>query len=428
MQGSAPEQALARAPLPPRDELRRLGESLGPFVVLDLETTGLDPVSAEVIEVGALRVGRDGEVGLFHSLVRPSKHASPDDRAADRASRCGPGGRPRLAGGRARAGHLHGGRHRRCAQRGVRAGVRGFRSSQAARVPRHPGARLRPAARMEVALSGGSGTSDVRPSRVPSCAGRLARHARCACGVGEEIHRGDHDALAATIRQLGAGWSWEPLFEGRGASGASARGRGGGVRVEAPERPAIPPEWLSEDFVRDLLLDEPRWQAHVPSYRAREGQIELALGILRAFREDRIVAAEAGTGIGKTLAYTLVSLLHALVHGERVIVSSANRTLQERVVLEEVPRVAAVLGIGPPGAVILKGRANYGSAWRARELARAPAELGFAGLRPASRIYLETFFRAGCAGGPRRVRRLVAQSRPDAADGTRSDQLRLRLR
>src|SRR5690606_27145725 len=109
---------------------------------------------------------------------------------------------------------------------------------------------------------------------------------------------------------------------------------------------------------------------------------------LVALREDRALAAEAGTGIGKTLAYALVGLLHALHTNERVVVSSANRTLQERVVDEELPRIAAVLGIPPQPAIVLKGRANYGSTTRALDLATRPADFGFPDLPAATRLYL----------------------------------------
>src|SRR5262249_55536964 len=160
-------------------------------------------------------------------------------------------------------------------------------------------------------------------------------------------------------------WSWRPFVErGGGAVSSPLHLVGEAVPERSavpaerrrPSAPAVPAVWLEPDFVRSLLADEERWQAAFPGYRARVRQIDLACAMLEAFRSERAFAAEAGTGIGKTLAYGLVSLLHVLHTGERVVISSANRTLQERVVREELPRIAAVLGVAPPAAIVLKGR------------------------------------------------------------------------
>ena len=206
---------------------------------------------------------------------------------------------------------------------------------------------------------------------------------------------GEHRELAGPLRRLD--WSWGRLLESAPGSGLGALDPGGrsavATALEAPRRRTpIPAEWYGAEFVTTLLADEARWQRHVPGYRAREGQIELARALLVALREDRAVAAEAGTGIGKTLAYALVALLHALHKGERVVVSSANRTLQERVVEEELPRIAAVLGLPEQPALVLKGRANYGCAARATELALRPGDFGFGGLSAAARLYLTSYF------------------------------------
>lgn len=61
--GQPPRKAINLAPLPPR------------FVVLDLETTGLDPVRNEIIEIGAIRVNRDSGIhDTFRTLVKPVRH------------------------------------------------------------------------------------------------------------------------------------------------------------------------------------------------------------------------------------------------------------------------------------------------------------------------------------------------------------------
>lgn len=66
------------------------------------------------------------------------------------------------------------------------------------------------------------------------------------------------------------------------------------------------------------------------------------------------LVVEAGTGIGKTLAY----LVPALLSGERVIISTGTKTLQDQLFFRDLPMVAETLGLSVKPA-LLKGRANY---------------------------------------------------------------------
>ncbi|NCF61614.1 MAG: DEAD/DEAH box helicase [Gammaproteobacteria bacterium] len=66
------------------------------------------------------------------------------------------------------------------------------------------------------------------------------------------------------------------------------------------------------------------------------------------------LVVEAGTGIGKTLAY----LVPALRNGERVIISTGTKTLQDQLFFRDIPLVVEALGISVRTA-LLKGRANY---------------------------------------------------------------------
>src|SRR5687768_17417626 len=64
--------------------------------------------------------------------------------------------------------------------------------------------------------------------------------------------------------------------------------------------------------------------------------------------------AEAGTGTGKTYAY----LVPALLSGQRVIISTGTRALQDQLYHRDLPRVREALGAGVTTA-LLKGRSNY---------------------------------------------------------------------
>ncbi|MGA8043631.1 MAG: helicase C-terminal domain-containing protein [Terracidiphilus sp.] len=88
-------------------------------------------------------------------------------------------------------------------------------------------------------------------------------------------------------------------------------------------------------------------------YEYRTGQLEMAKAVERALAERRHLIVEAGTGTGKTLAY----LLPALRTGQRVIVSTGTKALQDQLFFRDVPFLETLLG--PLRVCYMKGRANY---------------------------------------------------------------------
>src|SRR5581483_8708894 len=68
-------------------------------------------------------------------------------------------------------------------------------------------------------------------------------------------------------------------------------------------------------------------------YEYRPGQFEMAKAVERALSEQRHLIVEAGTGTGKTLAY----LLPSLRTGQRVIISTGTKNLQEQLFFKDVP-------------------------------------------------------------------------------------------
>jgi ATP-dependent DNA helicase DinG len=88
-------------------------------------------------------------------------------------------------------------------------------------------------------------------------------------------------------------------------------------------------------------------------YEYRPGQLEMARAVEKALKEKHHLIVEAGTGTGKTLAY----LLPALRLGQRVIVSTGTRNLQEQIFFKDIPFLESLLG--PLQVTYMKGRANY---------------------------------------------------------------------
>ena len=106
-----------------------------------------------------------------------------------------------------------------------------------------------------------------------------------------------------------------------------------------------------------------------PAFRPRSGQTEMALAVAETLERGGSLVVEAGTGVGKTFAY----LVPALLSGERVLISTATKALQDQLFARDLPRLASAFGL-PVRLALLKGRASYLCPHRL-ELARREALL-----------------------------------------------------
>ena len=95
-----------------------------------------------------------------------------------------------------------------------------------------------------------------------------------------------------------------------------------------------------------------------PDFEYREAQQRMAVEVGQALERQRPVIIEAGTGVGKSLAYLIPSVLFALRTRRKAVISTHTINLQEQLVAKDLPIVQRVLGT-PFSAVLLKGRANY---------------------------------------------------------------------
>ena len=108
----------------------------------------------------------------------------------------------------------------------------------------------------------------------------------------------------------------------------------------------------------------------MPGYEERPGQIDMSGAILRAFNEREHLMIEAGTGVGKSLAYLIPSILWAWTNDTPVIISTATRNLQFQLINSDIPKALGVLHPRDPATpqprnpatfkvALLKGRGNY---------------------------------------------------------------------
>jgi ATP-dependent DNA helicase DinG len=146
----------------------------------------------------------------------------------------------------------------------------------------------------------------------------------------------------------------------------------GDFSVELPDTPDSSAR-VAEEAVESILREGGALSECQEGFEERTGQIMLAKGIARAFNESEVILAEAGTGTGKSIAYLMPSIMFASAAGERVIVSTNTKNLQEQLFFKDIPILAKVLD---PGfrAVILKGRGNYICLSRWRRLVDFPEQ------------------------------------------------------
>lgn len=96
----------------------------------------------------------------------------------------------------------------------------------------------------------------------------------------------------------------------------------------------------------------------LPGFERRPEQEALATAVADAFSGGRHLAAEAGTGVGKTMAYLVPAALWSLRCDVPVVVSTNTKNLQEQIVRKDLPAIAARLR-APLRFALVKGRSNY---------------------------------------------------------------------
>ena len=96
----------------------------------------------------------------------------------------------------------------------------------------------------------------------------------------------------------------------------------------------------------------------MPGYESRREQMEMAAAVADAFSSGRHLVAEAGTGVGKTMAYLVPSVLWSLANKVPVVISTNTKNLQEQIYRKDLPLIAGLLR-SPVRFALIKGRSNY---------------------------------------------------------------------
>lgn len=345
------------------------------YVALDLETTGLDPEHDEIIEVGAVRFTDERVLDTYQTLVNPRR---PLSARVQRLTGIQPSDLERAPSFAAIARE-----------------VEDFIGADPV-VGQNIRFDLEFLARRGVVARGPAyDTRDLAALLLP----HLRRHSLRT--IVEELliefpvqHRALEDAKAAQQAFLllkerltevepellaeaarlseASDWGLRFLFRevtGNGFSPAPNRWSPGGrssLTVARPKpfgpelRPEADPQPVTHQEVRELL--EERAARVMEGFERRDEQLAMAEAVRRALTSGERLVVEAGTGVGKSLAYLAPSALHAVRNGARVVISTNTINLQEQLIGNDIPLVRSLLedaGIDGLRATQLKGRRNY---------------------------------------------------------------------
>ncbi len=117
---------------------------------------------------------------------------------------------------------------------------------------------------------------------------------------------------------------------------------------------------LGSDFVERTraIFAEEGLLARARNFEYRPEQQAMAAAVAQALEEERHLVVEAGTGVGKSLAYLIPATLFAIEKKKKAIISTHTINLQEQLLHKDIPIVKKILPVEFEAA-LMKGRQNY---------------------------------------------------------------------
>ena len=359
------------------------------WVALDVETTGLSAEDDEIIEIGAVRFkGRD-TLDTFHSLVNPNRQIGAFIRRYTGISQEEVDAAPPFSkvAGRLESfvGRLPVVGHNIDFDLGFLA-AKGFRVPGPKADTLDLAYVLKPA--WEYSLEKIAATLGISHDSPHRALGDAEVTSRVFALLVEEAGRLDEYSLAE-MQRLASRSSWvlayllrrletHRMIEGRPPSTPDTERRAQasvtGIDIASlrerlkRNRALVPnqvPQPVGVDQVRALLSRGGPVSRAMDEYEERAEQAAMAEAVTRTINDGGRLIVEAGTGVGKSMAYLLPAALYALKNNVRVVVSTNTINLQEQLLSKDVPAVADALG-GVDGVPVdefrysvLKGRNNY---------------------------------------------------------------------
>jgi len=141
--------------------------------------------------------------------------------------------------------------------------------------------------------------------------------------------------------------------------------------VAAPDARGARPS-TDPDQIRALLGPDGPMAGQLPDYELRESQLQMTLAVAQLFSRGGRLLVEAGPGTGKSLAYLVPAVHHAVASKQRVVIATNTITLQEQLFSKDIPFLRSWLPFDFT-ASLLKGRSNYVSLRRWNRYLNAPS-------------------------------------------------------
>src|SRR5437762_11127822 len=117
---------------------------------------------------------------------------------------------------------------------------------------------------------------------------------------------------------------------------------------------------LGSEFVERIhaIFSDKGLLSKAKNFEFRPQQQEMAASVAQALEEERHLVVEAGTGVGKSLAYLAPAILFARAQHKKAVVSTHTINLQEQLLYKDIPILKKILPVEFEAALI-KGRQNY---------------------------------------------------------------------
>jgi len=134
--------------------------------------------------------------------------------------------------------------------------------------------------------------------------------------------------------------------------------RAANVYVVVPPFERVERVLLEPDKLAPIFAADGAFARTLREFEVRPQQATMMEYAARSFNDGTVCLIEAGTGVGKTLAYLVPATRWALANRERVVVSTNTINLQEQLIHKDIPLLQSALG-ARVNAALLKGRTNY---------------------------------------------------------------------
>jgi DNA polymerase-3 subunit epsilon/ATP-dependent DNA helicase DinG len=185
------------------------------------------------------------------------------------------------------------------------------------------------------------------------------------------LSRGSEWLLRAFFEEVERRRTSHPFSERRKSAPALA-GSGGGPLLEEDEaeplQPIPNPTPVQADRLARMLEPGGVFAQYFPHFEFRPPQVHMLRAVAEAFNQSGQLLVEAGTGVGKSLAYLIPAVFFAVSNSARVVISTNTINLQDQLFRKDIPDLRQVLSAngGEHGGqlpdlrvAVLKGRTNY---------------------------------------------------------------------